>query len=627
MKSEAHARVDGNTDRYGGLLQLRVNAASDALRLASRKEFTSALASYRDAVDTLLAYIDVGLKDSRTTATMRKTLTDRRVVALTQKISLDRRFSHIRLMGTKASIKAREWAATNQWLIGPLSTFITWGAAPFIAAGIRFAVVGTAVGTGLAIAGGTAFVVSMALGEVFKKRTSTSVRDAEEKLARAYEAYDESQRNESIANIARALAEKRKAVLWQTLRRLGMRMIVGGTAGGIAGSLLSDASVASGATVHGRYGVAAEVATTADSTAFYENILRLGGWFVVKNPNGTYELFYYDEAKGAVRHALSGVKNVNEITESKVLEVSQKDLVLLKPADRAMVGAAGRPWWERPLNTLFDTNGMTEDEMRGAGIYTLNSLPESFPDMTPDYWGRIATALGTYTDTHETVTELSGPGLIDRFATVFYPGTKGLPNKDVMSLFGVLFDDVHRYADLNPSGDHPLPDGQQVTTAMKMVVQEERTWFEWMIGRESNARAHAAIDALFEGKSEWWKAVFMGHELGHLIQHITHADKVFNLLPAGTREEILREMHDFHDFQIKLRAEGVRTNYKGWTEETFKLAAGGADTQDTEIFADMFSKILTNPAEVKLRAPKFYEFMRDKIINCNTKLRTVVAIP
>jgi hypothetical protein len=459
---------------------------------------------------------------------------------------------------------------------------------------------------------------------------AAAVEQAEAALKEAYAAYTEKNRHASAERIAKAMNKKRRAVLRQ---KIGIRLA--GAGGGITAGLATLGAVelvigeAHAATLHGTDGAVKELVSTAEAQGLYHRIAILGGWFVVQAHDGTYNLYYYDKTRDAVRFAMSGVKNLNEITEKPILELSQNDLKILNPSDRATVGNWLKNRLERPINMLFAFSDMSEEEMRKAGIYTLSNL-DGFVQMDADYWGGLATRLGAYLNTTgralqkvATVSALFGQQI---FETVFVAGKAGgMSDQDIVNLYDIIFDKVQKGVDLNPLGSHLGPDGTETHTLMDTGMNTDEDFLSWLFGFKGQAHVYGREDVSLTHKPLWYKAWVYGHEVGHAIQGLLKVDEALNALPAGEREHILREMHDFFAYLKHLRAEGANTGHKGWTESMRQLTAINVNAKDSEIFADLFSKILTNPEEVRLRAPHFYAFIKN-LVDSDPKLRNVIGI-
>ncbi len=584
------ARIDRDTNRYSGLLQMRMTAALEELRRADRTTFDEKRATYKARCEDLLAYIAVTIKDKAVSKEEKINLRKRRALVLPEMIKNDRKFSSFKLFTTRTGIKLSDWASRHPNLIARLQYVIATGIAPFLAAGIRALVVGTAVGTGAAVAGVAAFVTSWALGQRMKQWKDTKVEEADASLNEAYEAYTEDNRNESMARIARALAVKRKAELKRTMRRLGLRILAGGLAGGTAGAFIQDVTSAHAGTIHKPDGTFEGAPLTEGN--IYFAIINRGGFFAVRNDDGTFNIFYFDKARGTVELAIGGARTLREMSDGGVLELSPRDVTKLSRSDQMTIWYASSP---TVRDILSYTNAASEEEMKD--LYKLSALP-SDRDLPASYWREVLADM-----------KRLGEGK-------FFIGDRPATDAEVHALYVVLFSRVN--IDANTGGE-PWTDpatGLEVKTRATFSIEENENGELRPITRE---------DPSFKELLPWAQVSVRAHEMGHLLHSILNIDTAFNDLPAAEREKILSEIFEFQKKLTQMDLQGRAAGYKGWTEEMRQLVFMTRSSKDYELLAEFIGKMMTHPEEVRQNCPHFYEFMKE-LINKHPELSKVMVV-
>jgi hypothetical protein len=584
------SHIDRDTNRYSGLLQMRVTAALEDLRRADRATFDEKRAAYKARCEDLLAYIAVSLSDPRVTNEAKKNLRSRRALILPEMLKNDRKFSSFKFFTTRTGIKLRDFASRHPVLIAGLQYVIATGIAPFLAAGIRALVVGTAIGTGAATAGVVAFLTSWALGQRMKQWKDAKVEDADVALNEAYESYTEDNRNESMARIARALAVKRKSELKRTMRRLGLRILAGGFVGGITGAFIQEVTAANAGTIHKPNGAVEGVQLTEAN--IYHHIFNRGGFFAVKNSDGTYNIFFYDRARGTVELSIGGARTLREMSEYGALELSPSDVTKLSRNDQMTIWYASSP---TVRDILSYTNAASEKEMEG--LYTLSPLP-SDKDLPPSYWREVMADMKRFGDGK------------------FFIGDRPATDAEVHALYTVLFSRIN--IDTNTGGE-PWTDpatGLEVRTRATFSIEENENGELRPVTRE---------DPSFKDLAPWAQVSVRAHEMGHLLHSILNIDSVFNDLPAAEREKIMSELFEFYKKLTEMGVKGRASGYKGWTEEMRQLAFVSRNPKDYELFAEFIGKMMTHPEEMRKNCPHFYKFMKE-LINSHPELSKVMVV-
>lgn len=584
------SRIDRDTNRYSGVLQMRVNASLEELRLADRVTFAEKRAAYKARCEDLLAYIAVSLNDPAVPKEEKQNLRKRRALVLPEMIKNDRKFSSLKFFATRTGMRLSDWASRHPTLIAGLQYIITTGIAPFLAAGFRALVVGTAIGTGAATAGVVAFLTSWVLGQRMKHWKDTKVEEADASLNDAYEAYTEDNRNESVARIARALAVKRKAELKRTMRRLGLRIVAGGFAGGAAGAFVQEVTQAHAGTIHKPDGALEGVRLTEAN--IYHYIRSQGGFFAVKNDDGTFNIFYFDKAGDTVELAIGGARTLREMSDTGALVLSPSDITKLSRADQMMIWYASSP---TVRDILSYTNAASEEEMKD--LYKLSALP-SDRDLPPSYWREVMGDM-----------KRLGDGK-------FFMGDRPATNAEVHALYVVLFSQINIDANI---GGEPWTDpatGLEVKTRATFSIEENENGELRPITRE---------DPSFKDLAPWAQVSVRAHEMGHLFHSILNIDTVLNDLPAAEREKILSEIFEFQKKLTEMNIRGKATGYRGWSEEMRQLVYMTRSPKDYELLAEFIGKMMTHPEEVRQNCPHFYEFMKD-LINKHPELSKVMVV-
>ncbi|MEN9390119.1 MAG: hypothetical protein RLZZ283_219 [Candidatus Parcubacteria bacterium] len=620
-----------------GVLTRRINAliALGGLTQKERKEYTELKKSY-------FAYAEYAIQN--TSGDAQKAYIDQRIEILSAVASFEaKRLKWVRRQG----VHVAEWFRS----MSPALQYLLMGGAMTAVLGFSVALRSMAVGVPAAI-----IMVASAFGAGFYVRgklnkwagqgaenavvrwivNAREVEAAEQELQKALAEYNEKDRHTGVKRIARAMAKKRNALLGQKLTIMAVGSLFGIGAG--RGALLAaDAGLfdivtpAKAATLHNPDGTTKEMIPTGESQVFYDRLLRYGGWFAVKNDDGTYNIYRYepghtvkngDFVPSRVRFAVGGVKNLNQISEGPIPELKENDFPLLSEKDRGTVkrfqvqGAWG---YLDPFRYNNAEQVMTEAEMRGAGMYNMTALPWRL-NTTPEFWGDIAGRLGRVSQKAQ---ELVYHGVfgIEKFWSAFVAGDKGgMSDKSIEDLFTVIFGTHITGAD--------LPEDSTTSTIMTTRVNNhsEWAWWYWLIGQDvPAAEIIGTEDYIAKDMPGWRRAFFLAHELGHAIHAITNMDEAFNALSVEKREIIMRELYDLREYLLDLKEKGAKTGFKGWTDDQRQLVQVTARVEDDELFADAFSKLLTHPETLKEKCPELYKFLKD-LINSNPRLRTTIGV-